>query len=143
MNLSKNFTLDELTVTDTGLLNPPTLQSKQALTDLVLNVLQPTRDLLGIPITVTSGYRSDAVNKAVGGAKTSQHCKGEAADLVCSDNRLLFEVIRGSVVFDQLIWEYGTDEQPQWVHVSYRSQGNRGEVLRAVKENGRTTYKRI
>lgn len=143
MNLSKNFTLEELTKTDTGLSNTPTLQAKQALVELVQNVLQPARDILGLPITVTSGYRNEAVNKAVGGASTSQHRKGEAADLVCKDNKRLFDVIRNNFVFDQLIWEFGNSEQPQWVHVSYKTQGNRGEVLRAVKRGGVTAYERV
>lgn len=143
MNLTKDFTLEELTATSTGLANVPTTDVRVALKELCVNVLQPARDMLGMAINVTSGYRSPGVNKAVGGAANSQHAKGEAADLQCDDNRKLFDVIREKLLFDQLIWEHGTDDQPAWVHVSYKTQGNRGEVLRAVKENGKTVYERI
>jgi hypothetical protein len=143
MNLSKKFTLEELCVTHTKLVNNPNLQAKIALTELAQNVLQPVRDKLNTPISVNSGYRSSAVNKAVGGAENSQHTKGEAADIVSYDNRLLFDTIRDTVIFDQLIWEYGDDKNPAWVHVSYKTQGNRNEVLRAYKDNGKTKYVRL
>jgi hypothetical protein len=143
MNLSKNFTLEELCVTDTKLANNPDPQAKAALTELVQNVLQPVRDILNMPVSVNSAYRSAAVNRAVGGAGNSQHTKGEAADIVCVKNSLLFDAIRHKTVFDQLIWEFGDNENPAWVHVSYRTQGNRKEVLRACKENGKTKYIRL
>ena len=143
MKLSKNFTLEELCQTNTGLPNVPNTDEKIALKHLAENVLQPLRDLFRAPIIVTSGFRSEAVNKAVGGAPTSQHRKGEAADLDSSDNAELFLLIRKYTLFDQLIWEFGNDEQPDWVHVSYKTEGNRKEVLRSYKENGVTKYKRV
>jgi len=128
--LSKNFTLEEMTVTNSGLSNIPNQDQRNCLSELVKNVLQPLRDKLGKSIKVTSGFRSAAVNKYVGGVPTSQHCFGQAADLVCDDNSELFSIIRDDLVFDQLIWEKGNDIQPAWVHVSYKTQGNRGEILK-------------
>jgi len=143
MRLSKNFTLEELCVTSSGLKNEPTNVEIGALRALVANVLQPLREDIGEPIKINSGFRSSAVNKAVGGAAPSQHVKGEAADIECSNNAYLFNLIRKNLVFDQLIWEHGDDKQPAWVHVSYKAQGNRHEVLRAKKVNGKTQYIRL
>jgi len=128
--LSKNFSLEELTVTNSGLPNVPNQDQRNCLAELVTNVLQPLRELYGHEIKVTSGFRSAAVNKHVGGVPTSQHCFGQAADLVCDDKSELFSIIRDHIVFDQLIWEGGNDVQPAWVHVSYKTQGNRGEMLK-------------
>lgn len=140
MKLSEHFTLEELVKTNTGLKNEPTPTAKVSLIMLVQNVLEPARLSYGEPIKVTSGFRSPSVNKAIGGATSSQHCKGEAADLFCDDNAKLFEIIKNEFVFDQLIWEGGNNIQPSWVHVSYKTQGNRSEVLRMVKEKGKTKY---
>ena len=146
MRLSKNFTLDELIRSDTakkkGYVEQynPQKEVIENLRRLVENVLQPARDRLGESITVTSGYRCDRLNKAVGGAASSQHRLGQAADLVASSNAKLFEVLR-STPFDQLIWEFGDADQPAWVHVSY-SERHRRQVLRAVKEGGKTVYRK-
>jgi hypothetical protein len=140
MKISEHFSLQELVRTSTGLKNEPSPTAKVSLIMLVQNVLEPARLSFGKPIKVTSGFRSPSVNKAIGGATNSQHSKGEAADLFCEDNAKLFEIIRNELVFDQLIWEGGTKLQPAWVHVSYKTQGNRSEVLRMVKENGKTKY---
>jgi hypothetical protein len=105
---------------------------------LVLNVLQPVRELLGKPIRINSGFRSAAVNESVGGASTSQHCLGEAADLDCADNAQLFQLIRTHRPYDQLIWEGGNDLQPDWVHVSYKA--NRKEVLKMRVVGGKKKY---
>jgi hypothetical protein len=135
--MTKNFTLKELCVTKTGIHNEPNAEQKEALRLLAVNILQPARDALG-PIKVTSGFRNAKVNAAVGGSRTSQHMKGEAADLQCDDNAALFKFIK-TLEFDQLIWEFGDKEQPDWVHVSYASK-NRKEVLKASKKNGVTKY---
>lgn len=140
MNLSKNFTLEELTRTTCGLANTPTNEEVARLTYLVTNILQPVRDKLGKPVKINSGFRSAEVNKAVGGVSTSKHCLGEAADIETDNNAELFQTIRENFAFDQLIWEGGDDYQPAWVHVSYHSELNRMEVLRMKKENGKTTY---
>jgi hypothetical protein len=101
------------------------------------------RDYFNEPINVSSGYRSKALNDLIGGASGSQHSKGEALDLDGSvENSLIFEYIKNHLEFDQLIWEFGDDENPDWVHVSYKSENNRGEVLQAVRQNGRVIYKR-
>lgn len=135
--MTKNFTLKELCVTKTGIHNEPNAQQKEALRLLAVNILQPARDALGA-ITVTSGFRNAKVNAAIGGSRTSQHMKGEAADLQCDDNAALFKFIK-TLEFDQLIWEFGDKEQPDWVHVSYASK-NRKEVLKATRKNGVTKY---
>ena len=145
MKLGKYFTIEELTVTDTGIENKPNGEQMNNLKLLVENVLDPARELNGAPITVNSGFRSKEVNfhKTINGSKTSQHLKGEAADIESKNNADLFELIRKYCVFDQLIWEGGDDKQPAWVHVSYKRQGNRGEVLRVKVVNGKKTYIRI
>lgn len=136
MKLTPHFTLEELTCTNTGLANDPKSFHIENLKLLCENVLEKAREIFGSPITVTSGFRSDAVNAKVKGAKNSQHTSGEAADLQCADNAKLFNIIRSKLMFDQLIWENGTDRQPLWIHVSYKKFGNRHQVLRI--RNGKT-----
>jgi zinc D-Ala-D-Ala carboxypeptidase len=138
--LSKNFTLSELTITNSHLPNTPTAAEIAHLQALVTNVLQPLRDLYGHPICVNSGFRSQAVNHAIGGATNSQHCTGEAADLETADNHAIFLLIRQFLPFDQLIWEGGNDRQPAWVHVSFRAERNRKEVLRMKVVGGKKRY---
>jgi hypothetical protein len=138
--VTKNFTLQELTATKTGLPNALPKHLEPNLRALAENVLQPTRDALGA-VKVTSAYRSPAVNSKVGGAKTSQHVQGQAADLKFDGgNDVLFHWIKDNLEFDQLIWEFGTDKEPAWVHVSYVSSRNRKQVLTAVKLHGKTKY---
>ena len=116
-----------------GIDNTPTREAAANLTALVEAVLDPLRERYGYPIYVSSGYRSPRLNKAVGGAKTSQHVSGEAADIYVSsarDRAQLFAMIYYLLPYDQLIWEKGTDEAPAWIHVSYREGNNRRECLR-------------
>lgn len=146
MKVSKNFKLKEFiiskTAIDNAIGNMPSYRQTEALIFLVLNVIQPARDFLNMVIWVTSGFRSDILNEFIGGSKTSQHCKGEAADLKCADNSKLFHYIKDNIRFNQLIWEFGDENQPQWVHVSVSAMNdNRGQVLIAYKENGKTKYK--
>lgn len=143
MKLSENFTLEELCATSSRHINIPTQGELNSLGSLVRNVLQPVRSLYGKIINVSSGFRNKLVNAEKGGASNSQHLKGEAADLDCENNALLFRLIRDNFMFDQLIWEGGDDKQPAWVHVSYVTQGNRGEVLRMKVVNGKKTYIRL
>ena len=109
------------------------LPNAQALID---NVLDPLRKAYGKPIVVSSGYRCEALNKAVGGSKTSDHMNGRAADIVGTpntpaENRKLFNLIQElKLPFDQLIWEKGDAVGPDWVHVSYRGEGNRNQVMK-------------
>lgn len=127
----KYFTLKELTATATGKPNTPGTVEVENLTNLVDNLLDPVREKWGKPIRVNSGYRSMAVNMAVGGAATSQHLKGEAADITAGskeENKKLFELIKFGFVFDQLIDE--TDYT--WLHVSLKRSGvsvNRQQIL--------------
>ena len=129
MNITKNFTLKELTKTNTGITNEPNKQELQALIALSEKVLQPLRGIYGKPITVNSGFRSYAVNKAVGGARNSQHSKGEAADITVhtkEGNKKLFDIIKNELEYDQLINEYDY----RWIHVSYRAGSNRKQILK-------------
>jgi len=147
MKLSKNLTLDEATKSATaiknGISNKPSGEHLSNLIQIATKIFQPVRDHFQKPIIVSSGYRSKALNDLIGGASGSQHSKGEALDLDGSvDNFLIFEFIKNNLEFDQLIWEFGDDENPDWVHVSYKTENNRGEVLQAVRQNGRVIYKR-
>ena len=135
--ISKNFTLDELTASATAkqlhIINAPGVDEVCNLCALVHNVLQPLRDAMGESIKIGSGYRCPQLNKAVGGVATSQHMKGEAADL-CIDGDLKkgkrwFEWIKTHCQFDQLIWEHNA-KGTYWVHVSFRADGkNRQQVI--------------
>ena len=138
----KYFTIAELTRTNHSENNIPDAKEVINLVTLVEKVLDPAREEFGEPIKVTSGFRSQKVNILVGGAKSSQHCKGQAADLTCSDNKTLFRIL-AEMEFDQLIYEFGDENQPSWVHVSYVLGANRNEILRARKSKGRTSYEKI
>lgn len=145
MNLSKHFTLKEMTMSTTamrlGIDNTPSAESIQSMSLLADRVLEPVREYIGEPIKISSGYRSPELNKKVGGSKTSQHCLGEAADIVCPNkNSEVFYFIKNNLEFDQLIWEFGDEQEPDWVHVSYRDNRMRGQVLVASKKNGKTVY---
>ena len=137
MKLTEHFELSEMIHTNTGLLNVPNATEKENLKQLCVNILEPLRVLFGQQIKVNSGFRSKAVNTKIKGAATSQHMKGEAADIASTNNALLFKLIRDNFTFDQLIWEAGDDNQPAWVHVSYKQHGNRKEVLKM--KNGKYT----
>jgi hypothetical protein len=138
--MTKNFSLAELTKTNTGLPNALPKHLEPNLRALAENVLQPARDALGA-IEVTSCYRSPEVNRRVGGASKSQHVQAQAADLkYAGGNDVLFHWIADNVEYDQLIWEFGTADAPSWVHVSYSEGKNRKQKLKAVKVNGKTKY---
>ena len=141
----KYFTLAEMTKSATaqrkGINNGPSIQVCKSLTALIEKVLDPLREAYGKPIIVTSGYRCEKLNKAVGGAASSQHVKGEAADIrsvqdTPEENKKLFDlIVKLGLPFDQLINEYNYD----WVHVSFGAR-HRRQKLKAVKKNGRTQY---
>jgi hypothetical protein len=112
---------------------------------LAEKVFQPIREHFGKPIIISSGYRSKALNTAIGGALSSQHCSGEAIDIDMDGtditNAQVFNYIKDNLEFDQLIWEFGTDTNPDWVHVSYESTGKqRKQILKAVRKGGATSY---
>lgn len=131
--MAKYFTINELTLSRTAAVrkidNTPPPEALKALTELAEGVLDPVREMWGAPLTVNSGYRSAALNKAVGGSPSSQHLRGEAADITTGtreDNRKLFDMIAaGNFDFDQLIDERGYS----WLHISYRKNANRRNIL--------------
>jgi uncharacterized protein YcbK (DUF882 family) len=137
MKLSQHFSLEEMIKSQTGsrkgLDNTPGEKEIENLKQLCENVLEKIRIHFGRPVTVNSGYRGPALNKAIGGAKNSQHMTGQAADIeiVGVDNKTLFNWIKDNIEFDQLILEYYKEGVPDsgWVHVSWNSQGNRKQVL--------------
>jgi zinc D-Ala-D-Ala carboxypeptidase len=148
MNLTKNFTLEEMYKSTTairlGIDNTPSDIAIKNLLLLCQKVLQPLRENIGESIKVSSGYRSPALNKKIGGSKSSQHCLGQAADISCGERTAeLYNYIKNNLIFDQIIWEFGTDKNPDWVHVSYSSTRNRKECLRAYKINGKTVYQSV
>lgn len=109
------------------------------------NIFEPLRKWVGGPIKVTSFFRSEKLNKAIGGSVSSQHCQGRAIDIDDiyghKTNAEMFNYIKDNLDFDTIIWEFGTDDNPDWIHVSYVSnERNRGRVLKAIKENGKTKY---
>lgn len=127
--LTQNFSLEEMIASSTAkqkrINNTPNPEVKKNLEKLCKEVLQPIRDKYGRAITVTSGYRCPALNKAVGGVATSQHLQGAAADIKCTatSKAVLFNIIKdminnGEIKVGQLIWEYGTKKEPNWIHVS-------------------------
>ena len=150
MKLSRNLSLQECTKSNTairlGLDNNPDKNQISCLIDIAQDLFQPLRDHFRVPIGVSSGFRSAELNRAISGSDRSQHCKGQALDLDADihgliTNKQIFEYIKDNLEFDQLIWEFGNDVTPDWVHVSYKSENNRGEVLQAVRQNGRVIYK--
>jgi hypothetical protein len=148
MNLSKNFTLRELTRSDTaarhGLDNTPSPEIVANLKVLAEKVLQPIRDHFARPVSVSSGYRSPAVNTKAGGSKTSDHCKGMAADFEISGvpNYELAKWVKDNLKYKQLILEFYTPGVPDsgWVHVSYDPNNLRKQDLTATRKNGKVLY---
>jgi hypothetical protein len=141
MNLSAHVTLAEFenspTATTHGINNKMSLTQIESAKLLCENVFEPLRIHLNTPIKISSGFRCVQLNKMIGGSKTSQHTKGEAMDIKIDAKG--FHFIKDKLDFDQMIWEFGNDENPQWVHVSYSSR-NRKQVLKATKQNGKTKY---
>lgn len=148
MNLTKNFTLAEMTKSETALRhdmdNTPGEAEIAALKLLSEKVLQPVRDHYGKGVKVNSGFRHPEVNAKVGGSKTSDHCRGQAADIEIPGvaNAELAEWIRDNLEFRQLILEFYTPGIPDsgWVHVSYVAEDNKKQVMTAVKKDGKTVY---
>ena len=150
MKLSMNLSLSEVLVSQTAkrlqISNEPTEEHLNNLKQIANNIFQPLRDGLGYPIYVSSGYRSEALNKAIkGSSKTSQHMKGQALDLDADvykgvTNKDIFLYIRDNLDFDQLIWEYGTVNNPSWVHVSFVKGNNRGKIMRCYGNSQYTLF---
>ena len=137
MKLSRNFSLGELTKSQTALRmnidNNPTPEDLYNLHLLCDNILQPLREHYGRPVTISSGYRSEDLCVAIGSSRKSQHAKGQAADfeVMGVDNKEVAKWIRDVLDFDQLILEFYKDGEPNsgWIHCSY-AEDNRGSVLR-------------
>ena len=148
--LSKNLSLAEVIKSTTarrlGIDNTPDEWTTENLKQVAINVFQPLRDAFKCPIYVSSGYRSSELNTAIGGSKRSQHVEGRALDLDADvfgrcTNSEIFRYILNNLTFDTLIWEFGDDDNPDWVHVSFVYDGiNRGRCLKACRDDDGKTY---
>lgn len=149
MKLSEHLELAEVIRSESakrrGISNMPTEEHIKNLKLIAENIFEPIRANFRQPIRISSGYRSQALNAAIGGAMKSQHSSGEALDIdmegTALSNKEIFIFIKDKLNFDQLIWEFGNKNEPDWVHVSYKANGQqRKQVLRAIKEQGKTKY---
>tara|TARA_R100001129_G_scaffold53690_1_gene36854 strand:- start:228 stop:707 length:480 start_codon:yes stop_codon:yes gene_type:complete len=151
MKLSKNLSLAEVTKSITakrlGINNVPDDEwIVENLKSIAEHIFQPLRNAFGCPIYVSSGYRSPELNRAIGGSLRSQHMEGRALDLDADvygkcTNSEIFNWIRENVEFDQMVWEFGDSDNPDWVHVSYVSDGvNRGRCLKACRDDEGKVY---
>lgn len=150
MKLSKNLSLAEVTKSTTakrlGIDNTPDDWTTENLRKVAEHVFQPLREAFGCPIYVSSGYRGPELNRAIGGSLRSQHMEGRALDLDADvfgrcTNGEIFRYILNNLTFDQLIWEFGDEDNPDWVHVSYVHDGvNRGRCLKACRDDEGKTY---
>jgi zinc D-Ala-D-Ala carboxypeptidase len=152
MSISKHISYKEgvysRTATRLGIKNNPNAEQMENMITIAEEVFEPLRAYVGGPIKINSFFRSPELNKAIGGSTKSQHCHGQAIDLDDTFGRCtnaeMFEFIKKYLNFDQIIWEFGDDNNPDWVHVSYVSPDqNRKRCLKAYKENGKTNYKII
>ena len=150
--LSKHITYKEATRSATalrlGIENKPSEYELQNMELIAEKVFEPLREAVGGPIKINSFFRCEELNKAIGGSSRSQHCQGRAIDIDdvygYVSNSYMYYYIKDNLDFDQLIWEFGTDTEPDWVHVSYvDSDSNRKRCLLAYKEDGKTKYKDI
>jgi hypothetical protein len=151
MKLSEHLDLSEVTRSESakrkGISNMPTEAHIANFKLLAEKIFEPIRTHFRCPIIISSGYRSKELNAAIGGSLTSQHCQGEAIDIDMDGtpngvtNRMVFDYIKDNLEFDQLIYEFGDSNNPDWVHVSYESTGKqRKQILKAIRVNGKTTY---
>ena len=131
-----------------GIDNTPNEEQLENMKLIADNVFEPLRQYVGGPIKINSFFRSPELNTAIGGSSKSQHCKGQAIDIDDTFGRMtnaeMYHWIKDNLEFDQMIWEFGNDNNPNWVHVSYVSaEENRNRCLKAYKDNGKTKYKVI
>ena len=147
--ISKHISYKEgvysITATRRGIDNVPNDEQLANMELIAEKVFEPLRKYVCGPIKINSFFRCPKLNKAIGGSKTSQHCKGLAIDIDDTfgvvANSDMYNHIKNNLDFDQLIWEFGDDDNPNWVHVSYVSkEDNRNRCLRAYKDNGKTLY---
>jgi hypothetical protein len=129
-----------------GIENIPSGEQMENIKLLCENVFEPLREHVGGPIAINSLFRSPELNRAIGGSSTSQHCaiNGAAIDIDDTYGRMsnadMFKFIKDNLDFDQMIWEYGDDDNPDWVHVSYKKRDNRNQILKCKKIKGKTVY---
>jgi hypothetical protein len=147
-HISFNESVASYTAKRRGIDNTPNDYHISNMELLAEKIFEPLREWVGGPIKINSMFRSKDLNTAIGGARSSQHMEGRAMDIDDTyghkTNAEMYNYIKENLDFDQLIWEFGSDENPDWVHVSYVSEHeNRGRCLRAYKEDGRTKYKFI
>jgi len=142
MYLTKNFSLDEFTISQTAIrnriINTTNNEVINKIKVLCVKSLQPLREKLNKPIIITSGYRSETLNSIIGGSVNSQHCKGEAADIIISGMRaceLFAYILTSDILYDQVILEFN-----RWVHISYSQKKNRMNALLAKHVNGKIVY---
>jgi len=147
--ISKHVSYKEATFSQTAtrkdIDNIPSAEILKRMKAVAENIFEPLRAHVGGPIKINSFYRSINLNVAIGGAKSSQHTRGEAMDIDDTfghmSNKDMFEFIKDELDFDQLIWEFGDDNNPAWIHVSYVSgENNRRRILKASKQQGKTVY---
>ena len=147
--LSKHVSYKEgvysITAKRLGLKNDPTDVHLENMKLICEKVFEPLRSYVGGPIKINSFYRGPELNKAIGGSAKSQHCHGQAMDIDDTyghkSNADMYMYIKENLDYDQMIWEFGTDDNPDWVHVSYVSQEeNRNRCLKAYREGGKTKY---
>jgi|TARA_R100001530_G_scaffold80422_1_gene56120 hypothetical protein len=152
MKISKHITYAEAIHSNTakrkGIDNTPNEAQVTSMKLLAEKIFEPLREWVDGPIKVNSFFRSVPLNEAIGGAASSQHCKGQAIDIDDvygkKTNADMYHWIQMNLDFDQMIWEFGTDMQPNWIHISYVSkEDNRNKCLKAYKEDGKTKYKVI
>ena len=147
MKLSEHLDLSEVIRSDSakrnGISNMPTPEHIANFMLLAEKIFEPIREHFCVPIRISSGYRSKELNAKIGGSASSQHCKGQAVDIdmdgTSLTNKQVFDYIKDNLPFDQLIWEFGNEDNPDWVHVSYVPNG-RKQILKAFKMNGATKY---
>jgi hypothetical protein len=151
-NISKHISYKEatrsLTAIRLGLENKPNEYELSNMIGVAENIFEPLREWVNDPIKVNSFFRSIELNKAIGGSSRSQHCEGRAIDIDDTyghaTNAEMFHWIKENLNFDQMIWEFGDDENPDWVHISWVSEDqNRNRCLRAERVDGKTTYRVI
>ena len=149
MKISEHLSLSELIRSESakrnGIQNTPTPEHIENLKALAEKIFQPIREHFKKPIRISSGYRSKELNALIKGSLSSQHCKGQAFDLdndgTDITNRQIFDFVKDNLNFDQLIYEFGDDQNPDWVHISYNKNGpQRKQVLKAYKLNNQTKY---
>ena len=133
------------TATRRGIDNTPNNEQLDCMEKIAEEIFEPLRAYVGGPIKINSFFRCPELNKAIGGSSKSQHCKGQAMDIDDTFGRMtnaeMYHWIKDYLDFDQMIWEFGDDDNPDWVHVSYVSpEENRNRCLKAYRENGKTKY---